>query len=238
MIIILVILILMTSCSMSIPKTITVNLKDNHTWEEVQGRSMYYTLKYFDGDEVKTLNLDADVKTVNITIKDGGLRPIIAIPIGRLAPLGGFYMPLSGSEVNLYREKGTFAAMLINAVSFMPQAVSDLNYDKIERMGIDLEIINQELFLEELFAEKLSEKSFKNTKIYTITLDSLLSGYWYRDNPRSDDLFIKNNGDSVTMKLFPGSYYWANFDRGIFFSLLITEKGEAYSSLVKIPKWY
>lgn len=235
--IILLIIISLCSCSVSLPKTVTVELKDSHAWEEIQGRSMYYTIKYFDGEKVQTLNLEPDVKSVEIKVRDGGLRPIIAIPIGRLAPLGGFYMP-GRDSVSLYREKGTFAEMLLNAVSFMPNAVSNLNYDKIERMGIDLEIINQEHFLEDLFAENVSDKSFKNTKLYTLTLESLASGYWYRDNPRADDIYIKRSGESVTMKLFPGSYYWANFDRGIFFSLLITEKGEAYSSIVKIPKWY
>lgn len=199
---------------------------------------MYYTLRYFDGDHVVTLNLDEGIRKVRIKVKDGGLRPIIAIPIGKLTPLGGYYYPGKKPEINLYREYGTFANLLINATEHMPEAVGSLNYSTIEKDGVDLEVIKQEKFLEDLFAGNVKDSSFVNSKLYTISIDSIPSGYWYRDNPRSDNFFIKNNGDRITMKLFPGAYYWANFDRGIMFSLIITETGEAYTGTVKLPKWY
>lgn len=238
MMVLFILTILLSSCTVSLPKTVTVNLKDSHMWEEIQGHEMYYTLKYFDGDGIVSVNLDPGIRKVQIRVRDGGLRPIIAVPIGKLSPLGGFYYPGYDGDVCLYRENGTFANLLINASEYMPDAVSNLNYERVKMDGIDLEVIEQERFLNDLFSGSISESSFVNTKLYSLSLDMLPSGYWYRDNPRADNIFIKNSGNRISMKLFPGAYYWANFDRGVFFSLIITEGGEAYTGIVKLPKWY
>ena len=237
MMVFLILILLLSSCSFSLPTAVTVNLSDQHPWEGIQGYDMYYTLKYFDGDRIVSVNLEPGVRKVRIRIKDGGLRPIVAVPIGRLSPIGGYYYPGRGDEVNLYRENGVFADLLLNASEYMPEAVNRLSYSMVMQ-NEDLEVINQEKFLNDLFADSLSDGSFSNTKLYSITLDIIPSGYWYRDNPRSDNLFVRESGDPVSMKLFPGAYYWANFDRNVMFSLIITEKGEAYTGLVKLPKWY
>ena len=232
----IIMIMIITSCSFSFWKEVTVTIEP-HPFEEASGHGMWYIVRYFNGKEVISETLSPWTRNFRIRILAGGLRPIAVYPLGSLSPLGGFYEPGSGSVV-LKSADGPFASLLINASEYRPEAVSSLSISWLRRRYWDLSIIDQESFLQSLFDGTVSYEKIELSKLFHPSLEMLPSGHWISDSDRADSFTISSSGEALKMPLFSGSYSFWNMERSLLFTIIIVEDGRYYTKMENLtPFW-
>ncbi len=232
----LLILILLFSFSSCTPyaepyKMVEVRLDELHPFEEHGGGSIWYKLRYFDGERVVEKRLDKGSLFFEIRVKGGGLRPISVIPLGVLSPMGGFYEEGMGDTIYLDYETGPFADVMVNAASYRPKVVSEFSFHSLKECGIDANIIDQSDFLEKLYDGELREDNIKFSKIFSLSLTTFPPGYWVSDNPFVPSFTVKRASDPVEFRVFPGVYsFWCK-ELKVLYVLLLDDDGSLYSSM-------
>lgn len=226
------VIVLLSSCSFELWQTVEVRITEPHPFEESSGRHLWYELRYFNGKEVVERHLAPGTKRIKVRVLAGSSCPIVVIPLGLLSPLGGIFCP-GDSMVSLNSNDGQFMSLLINAASYRPKAVSELSVQWLRKIG-DLSILDQEVFLEDLYCGSLSYDSLKYSKIYHITLDILPSGYWISDSTRAKSFVIRGSGDSISLNLFSGSYCFWNRERSLLATVVIDEEGHFYMDMMSL----
>ncbi len=151
MIVLLLLLLIFSSCSFPSDIVLSCHIPADHPYEELSGKDMWHKLVYFDGEKVCYETLESGVRYFSIKVKSGGLRPIIVIPLNKLSPLGGVYEDGGERDIELFSEYGSFSSMLINASEYRPEAVSSLSIKNLMASGKDIGTIEQTSFLEYLF---------------------------------------------------------------------------------------
>ncbi len=237
MVILILIALLFSSCSFSSNCTLSCTIPADHPYELTSGKAMWHKIIFFDGKEVKSRTLDANVRTFKINVKSGGLRFVVAIPLGKLSPLGAFYEEGDEKDIRLYSEYGNFAKMLIEAAKERPMAVSNLSIRALKSSGKDIGTIDQSSFLEDLFDGVLKEERIKNAPYFHPQLDSIPNGYWLSDSVRAES-FISIDDESVKLKLFAGIYNYWNKEKDLLLTLVISEDGRFYTSMDRLPELY
>ncbi len=232
-----VIFLLFVSCSGEIKTSVTVSLYEELTWEQVTGESMWYKLRYFDGESVHTEYLGYDEKSISVKVSPSSLSVFALYPLGTLSPFGGFFD--GGDEENVYllSEWGYFAAMLIDAAETFPEGVARLNIGAVKRDNTDLGAINREVFLSSLFEGSLSKKTITLSKKFNVPLEGVLSGYWVSLFSHSTSFTLSSTGDKETLSLLPGVWYYLNCDRSMILEIVLTDDGEYRVKHKAKPKW-
>lgn len=229
--------VLLVSCSAEIKRSVTVSLYDELTWEQVTGESMWYKLRYFDGESVHTEYLGYDEKSVSVDVSPSALSVFAVYPLGTLSPFGGFSDGGEEARVYLLSEWGYFAAMLIDAAETFPQGVAELNIKALKRDNPDLGAINREAFLASLFEGSLTKKTIKLSRKFNVPLDGVLSGYWVSLFSHSYSFTLYSTGDGETLSLLPGVWYYLNEDREMMLEIVLTDDGEYRVRHKAKPKW-
>ncbi len=229
--------VLLVSCSAEIKRSVTVSLYDELTWEQVTGESMWYKIRYFDGESVHTEYLGYDEKSVSVDVSPSALSVFAVYPLGTLSPFGGFSDGGEEGTVYLLSEWGYFAAMLIDAAESFPEGVAELNIKAVKRDNPDLGAINREAFLASLFDGSLSKKTIKLSRKFNVPLDGVLSGYWVSLFSHSYSFTLYSTGDGETLSLLPGVWYYLNEDREMMLEIVLTDDGEYRVRHKAKPKW-
>lgn len=229
--------LLFVSCSGEIKTSVTVSLYDDLTWEQVTGESMWYKLRYFDGESVHTEYLDYGEKSASVKVSPSSLSVFALYPMGTLSPFGGFSD--GGEEKNVYllSEWGYFASMLIDAAETFPEGVARINIDALKKDNPDLGAINREVFLSSLFEGSLSRKTIKLSRKFAVPLEGVLSGYWVSLFSHSYSFTLDSTGDKETLSLLPGIWYYLNTDRNMMLEIVLTDDGEYRVKHKAKPKW-
>ncbi len=230
-------IVLLVSCSFEIKRTVTVSLYDELTWEQVTGESMWYKLRYFDGESVHTEYLGYDEKSVSVEVSPSSLSVFAIYPLGTLSPFGGFSDGGAEGVVYLLSEWGYFASMLIDAAESFPQGVAELNIKAVKRDNPDLGAINREAFLASLFEGSLAKSTIKLSRKFNVPLEGVLSGYWVSLFSHSYSFTLNSTGDGETLSLLPGVWYYLNEDRKMMLEIVLTDDGEYRVKHKAKPKW-
>lgn len=232
LLILFLITLVLSSCSMHIEpyKSVEVRIDDMHPYEEHGGDSIWYTLRYYDGEKIVEERLKEGTLFFDIKIKSGGLRPISVTPLGTLYPLGGFYED-GDDVVYLDYDYGPLAEVMLSAVDYAPRAVDEFSFKWLRDTGLDIRIIDQSSFLEMLYDGSLKEEDIKYYKRYEYDADNFPSGYWVSDSPYVYSFNVRRAGDKIHMVLFPGVYsFWCK-ERGVLSVLLLDDDGSLYSTM-------
>lgn len=232
-ILLLLIILLFPSCSVELWQDVTVTVPEIHPFESVSGNSLWYELRYFNGESIIEETLEPGTREFSIRVKSGGLRPIVLVPLGKLSPIGGFYEP-GDRKVSLYSDRGNLASILVDASGYRPDVVSRFSYRWLCLDGKDSSTLDQRLFLEHLFAGTLSYSNLKNSPLFSPLIEGIPSGYWISDSDRVSSFTIADTGDSYAFRLFAGVYNFWNQKREMLLTLIITEEGECFSSMSKL----
>lgn len=233
----LVTLLLLSSCSLERKIKISVSLYSELTWEEVTGEPMWYLVKYFDGESVKTKYLGKDEKKFSLLVSPTSLSVFALYPLGNLSPFGGFYERGNEKKVYLLPEYGYFASMLIDAALVMPHSINELSVSSIKKDYPDLGIINRESFLSSLYQGQLEERKIKLSKLYKVPLDGVLKGYWISLFSHNYSFVLASGNEDLTLSLFPGVWYYLCVERKMILEVVITDSGEYWTKLKAMPKW-
>lgn len=235
--IIFLLVFLISSCSFSLPTTLTCTLMDNHPYEQASGKLMWYRIVYFDGKEVKSFISPEGRRKIKITVYPGGLRPVIAIPLDRLSPIGGYYEEGGDKNILLFSENGSFLQMLLEVASERPGVVSNLSLNWLDDLGYDFGTIDQNLFVKNLYDGTLNKENIKNAPFFHPKIDTLSDGYWISDSVKAPSFYF-HDADSITLHLFAGVYNFWNQKKDMLFTLIISEDGRVYSKMGKLPELY
>ncbi len=236
-ILILTIVTLLTSCSAELKKEITVALYSDLTWEQVTGKEMWFKVRYFDGESVKTEYIFQGDRSITLEVSGMSLAVFAFYPLGNLSPLGGFWEPGESSKVYVQAPWGYFAAMLTDAAETMPECVRELSVRAIRDDNPDLGAIKREDFLSFLYRGSLKKNEITLSKKYSVPLDGVLNGYWVSLFSHSSSFTINTTGDGMTLSLLPGIWYYLNTERELMLEIVISDEGEYWVKHKALPKW-
>ena len=108
--------IALSSCTFESTIPITLSIAEEHPFEELYGKDMWYELSYADGRETKTVHIAPGIRDVTVQVYSGGLRMFVMKPLGELGAIGGFFEPGDDSHVALISEEGEFADILLDNI--------------------------------------------------------------------------------------------------------------------------
>ena len=231
------VILVFTSCSGEIRTEVTLALYDDLSWEQVTGDSMWFKVRYFDGESVKTEYISAGDRSITVEVSGVSLSVFAFYPLGNLSPLGGFWEGGDSKKVYVQAPWGYFASMLIDAAETMPESVRELSVRALKDDNPDLGAIKREDFLSSLYSGTLSEKSITLSKKYSVPLDGVLNGYWVSLFSHSSSFTINTTGDGMTLSLLPGIWYFLNTDREMVLETVISDEGEYWVKHKAMPKW-
>ena len=132
------IVLLLSSCSLDIPIPVTLVIGEEHPFEELFSRDLWYTLSYFDGREERIIHIDQGTREISVRVYSGGLRAFSMKPMGELGPIGGFFEPGDDGVVYLKGSSGDLAEQMVSALSYRNDAVERLSMRELLEAEDDL----------------------------------------------------------------------------------------------------
>ena len=230
------ILFLFPSCSLRHDIPVTLVLPEEHPFEENSERRLWYTLSFFDGKSIREMHVPAETDEVTLSVAAGGLSVFAAKPLGELGAAGGFFEPGDGRTVFLLPEYGPFAEMLIRAASYRPEPVSALSMDRVVSSVDDLAAVDETAFLSDVFKGTLQYGITLNERI-TFSLDTLPSGTWISERRDVPPFSVSFSGRPVSFSLYPGVYRYAEMEKHLLLTLIVSEEGEISHMVSALPVW-
>lgn len=227
-------LLAVSSCSIETPIPVTLIIAEEHPFEELYGKDLWYELSYFDGKEIRTVHVERGERRVTVSVYSGGLRVFSMKPLGELGPIGGFFE--GGDEtVYLTSESGDMADILISAFSYRPDAVSRLSMDKVREVNPDFSSIDQSKFLSDLFDGTLNADTIAVYEKASIAFDSIPEGDWISERYGVPSFHVDITDSEVVFDIYPGVYRYIEKDRALLLTVIYTEEGEASATIRKSP---
>ena len=225
-----------SSCTISPRIPVELVVPESHPFEDAFAKDMWYTLTYFDGRGIIDLHVPVGTRRMRVYVRSGALSVFALSPLGELGELGGFFEPGSSRIVRMLPEHGAFAAMLLRAASYRPEPVAMLSMEAVLAEVPDLQAVDEPSFMEDIFDGTLSYGITLNEKIH-INLDSLPEGEWIPERFDVLPISVPFSGHWIDLMLYPGVYRYAEVDRKLLLTIIVSEDGEASSIITAVPMW-
>ncbi len=230
---ILMLLILLASCSPELSESVEIILAEEHPYESVADRAFSYTLYYFDGKRTGAMHMPAGTRRARIAVRKGSLSVFAAVPEGDLGPIGGFYE--GDGPVLLKCEDGSFAQMLIRAAEYRREAVERLSVRNLKASYPYLPEIDETAFLEDLFDGTLTASSVKTAEAEPRCFSAIPRGQWMSERYDIPSFEVAFTARPVYLMLRPGVYRFANWEKELLLTVAVDEKGESSASVTALP---
>lgn len=228
--------VFLSSCSFSHEVPITLVIPEQQPFEIASEKDFWYTLTLFDGKSILEMHIPSGMRTIELRVQAGGLAVFALKPIGELGSLGGFYEPGGERVISMLAENGSFADMLIGAASYRPDAVRRLSIQKVLETADNLQCIDEPSFLEDVFNGTLGYGITFSDKI-GFSSDTIPEGEWLSSRYDVRSFTVPFSGRPVHFLLYPGIYYYAQFDKNLLLTLVITEEYETSLMFSELPLW-
>ena len=228
--------LVLSSCSFQHDVTVTLVVPEYHPFEIAADSEFWYTLTYFDGRTINERHIPKGTRTLNVRVKAGGLSVFSLKPLGELGSLGGFYEPGESQEVHMLSENGSFSDMLLSAASYRPDSVRRLSIVKVMEEVDDLQSIDEPLFLEDVFNGTLGYGITISDKT-GMSSDTIPEGVWVSERYDVPSFEVPFSSRPVHFLLYPGVYRYAEFDKSLLLTVIITEEGETSEMFSELPLW-
>ena len=233
--ILLLLSLLLPSCSLETSIPVTLTIAEEHPFEALYGEDLWYELSYFDGTGIRTIHAGKGLRDITVSVTSGGLRAFVMKPLGELGPIGGFFEPGGSRHVSLTSENGEMADLLLSAFSYRPDAVSRLSMEKVRKENPDLSSIDQANFLSDLFDGTLDPKALSLYEEGHIAFDSIPEGTWVSERYEVPSFSVGMSGEEVPFDIYPGVYRYIEKERALLLTVIYTEEGEASATIRKAP---
>ena len=227
---VVLVLVLLPSCSFVWSKrTITVRIPQ-HPWEKISGRKLWYTLRWTDSDGLKAVHIPQDMRTVDIEVSPGRTTVIAAYPLGDMSPFGTAVTPADARrEVLLSQEEGYLASLMSD---LDPEITGTLNYGLIleEMLGKtdDIRKIDDVSLLRDIQNGELAKDSFKVSEAHGVGPFALANGIWESEFLR-DPCIVSAEGMSGITELPAGVFRFLNVLSNMVLVLIVDRDGNSYS---------
>ena len=220
------------SCSVVNPDRVLEVTIPSHPWERVTGKSLWYTLKWTYGDEIRSAYLSPDQRTIRLYVPSGETVLIAAYPLGDMSPFGAAITPLdTSSNIVLNQNDGVFVGELLDIDRTV---TSRLNYGLISRemreKTDDFRVIEKVSFLRDLQNGVLSETSIKVVSLFGVDSLALPNGIWTSEFLQDPGLVV-TDGMSPPIQLPEGVFRYLNTDMDRVLVLIVDSAGNSYNYL-------
>ena len=225
-------LTVLCSCSqMQIKRNIHLRIPQ-HPWEKLSGKAMWYTLRWTDGGEVKTLHLTQDERNVEMEVSVGQTVLAVAYPLGEMSPFGAAITPIDGDgEVLMTQEDGVLINMFIDVD---PEVLGMINYGLIREKMLEKTDDPRELddgsLLRDIQNGELSSASFKHIGTFAVGPFALSNGIWESEFLK-DSGIVASDGRSSQVDLPSGVFRYLNDEDDMVLVLIVDRDGNFYSYL-------
>ena len=224
--------LLLFSCSVvSLERVLEVTIP-SHPWEKATGKSLWYTLKWTYGDEIRSTYLSPDQRTLRLYVPPGETVLIAAYPLGDMSPFGASITPLdTSSSIVLNQNDGVLVGELLDIDRTV---TSRLNYGLISRevreKTDDFRVIEKVSFLRDLQNGVLTETSIKVVSLFGVDSFALPNGIWTSEFLQDPGLVV-TDGISSPIQLPEGVFRYLNPDMDRVLVLIVDSAGNSYSYL-------
>ena len=230
--VVLLSLSLVSSCSQLSTKRKVVLTIPTHPWEKITGKRMWYTLKWTDGEELKTVHLNQDQRTFSVEVQTGRTVMAVAYPLGDMSPFGAALTPDEGkTELVLTQEEGYLVSLLSDLDADM---VGELNYglilDSILEKTDDVRKIDDVSLLRDIQNGDLTEETIKVCETYTVGPFALSNGVWESEFLR-DPCIVVQESMAEQISLPAGVFRYLNVEDNMVLVLIVDREGNFYSYL-------
>lgn len=226
---------LLASCSLDIPIPVTLVIGEEHPFEELFSRDLWYTLSYFDGREERTLHIEQGTREIAIRVYSGGLRAFAMKPMGELGPIGGFFEPGDDGTVYLKGASGDLADLMVSALAYRKEAVERLSMGQVLEAEDDLRAIDEASFLSRIYDGTLTSSSIPHKERMLVGFDSIPEGQWISERYDTPSFSVEMSGDETVFDIYPGAYRYICKERGLLLTVVLTEDGEASATIRESP---
>lgn len=231
---ILLFVCLFPSCEYVESRAVTVRLAEEHLWESYSGKSMWYNLKYYDGDEIKTKFIPSTDKEVVVRVKRGATGVFTAYPLGSLTPSGGGLSPYDGDKVSLTFSQGKLASVLLDVVPYNQSYVDNFPWKGALSLLPDHYDEDELLYL---ILEGGALGDLKSTKTSKVSLTLLPSGYYIPELDEDPKFNVTDSSVEVTMSLYPGIHRFTCLETGISVLVGLYADGTYDSQVYEESPW-
>ena len=227
-----ILLLLIFSCSIYCPDRQVLVTIPKHPWETATGQSLWYTLKWTVGDQIQSIHITGEERTIKLKIPVGETVLIAAYPLGDMCPFGGVVTPMDkNSHLTLDQNDGTIVAMLFDIDR---EVTCQLNYhllkQKIGKISDDYRLIDKLKMLRDLQNGELSDISIKKVAPFGIDSFVLPDGLWISENLYNASLYVKD-GLTNPVNLPEGIHRYLNKELDRILDLVVDNSGSFYSFL-------
>ena len=220
------------SCSVvSLERVLDVTIP-SHPWEKATGKSLWYTLKWTYGDEIRSVYLSPKQRTMRLYVPPGETVLIAAYPLGDMSPFGAVITPLdTSSSIVLNQNDGVLVGELLDIDRTV---TSRLNYGLISRevreKTDDFRVIEKVSFLRDLQNGVLTETSIKVVSLFGVDSFALPNGIWTSEFLQDPGLVV-TDGITPPIQLPEGVFRYLNTDMDRVLVLIVDSAGNSYSYL-------
>lgn len=220
------------SCSVVSPDRALEVTIPSHPWEKATGKSLWYTLRWTYGDEIRSTYLSTDQRTLRLYVPPGETVLIAAYPLGDMSPFGAVITPLdTSSSIVLNQNDGVLVGELLDIDR---SVTSRLNYGLISRevreKTDDFRVIEKVSFLRDLQNGVLTETSIKVVSLFGVDSFALPNGIWTSEFLQDPGLVV-TDGITPPIQLPEGVFRYLNTDMDRVLVLIVDSAGNSYSYL-------
>ena len=219
----IVISFLLCSCSFNTDRMITVRLSEEHLWEYYEGKPMWYSLSYYDGESIKSVTLGTQTRSITLPVRNGKTCVFAAYPLDSLDPMGGVYTPGKSSEVSLSFKEGRIADLLLDVVRYSPSLVDSFYYEGFRKHITD--DFDEDRLYQAFLDGTLSSSSVTKSKYFDVAVDNIPDGR-YIGEMDWDPVFDYEHGKDITFSLIPGIHRFYNMQRKLVHVIALYSDGK------------
>ena len=229
---------LFPSCTeRSLTRTITVSIPP-HPWEEVSGNSLWYMLKWTNGENTEQIFVSASIRKAQINIPLSETVYILAFPLGEGTPFGTAITPVENKKFYcLTQDSGILAGILMNVDSY---ARAKINFQKVHEVcneacsdyNGDFRRIDNATLTKNAINGTLNKSAIKINTLYDTGEINALNGIWISESVH-DELIEVNKGSfpSLTLPVGIHRFYCPELSREL--KITVDYDGKV-TSLLKI----
>ncbi len=228
---------LTASCSLFLEDEITLYLPSSIPLEVLSGESIYYTLTYFDGENIKSFHVPLHERTVRVNVKKGALSLFLIYPADEYTPLASYYEIGMKKSISFAYTTSSLIEFLVTVAEERPYIVANLSLSALFEKYTGDEIDKEE-FLSLLEKGKLTLSSDVRAKQIEVSLNSLIKGRWISDRDDMDEIVVYESGESISISFYEGVYIYVHEDLEQMLTLVITSSGESLGKVSSFAAWY
>ncbi len=234
---ILPVFIFLFSCSFLTKDKLTLILPSTIPIEEMSGESVYYTLVYFDGRDVRKQHVPSHVRSISVEVAKGFLSLFLIYPAEGFSPLSGYFEPGGEKSISFQYSPSSIIEFLMDVAQESPYLVRNLSLSTLFSRYKGDEISKRK-FLSLLEKGKLNLASDIEGELFTVICENLVRGRWISDRDDIEDIIVSGSAENVSLLLYEGVYVFIHEKMDLMVTLVVGEDGKHISKVHQFLSWY